>query len=184
MTETPSKLILRRRSWPVMSWAGIITLWAVFMIALLAALAREDYANAWFFASVLSITSVLVRRIGSCRVTLHSDFLLTDNTIHSYRIPYENIRKVEMTSSGGIRIETFSKEEVRPFAFGGSILDSLFKTSEKAVAEINKRIPKRKNFPKNEKFSFDRKFRRSWPAESFLAISAITAAAGLITKII
>ncbi|MFE3740793.1 hypothetical protein [Streptomyces sp. NPDC059134] len=157
---------------------------AMYLIVLLAALARKDYATAWFFASALCTISALLRRIGSCRVVLYDDFLLTENPIRTYSIPYTDIRDVEATSTGGLRIETRNKKEVHPFAFGGSMLDNLFKTSEKAASDIKNRKDARRPSPPKQEVSHTQHFRRCRSADSLLIISAISAVAGLVTKII
>lgn len=167
-----------------MSWAGVILLWAMYVVVLLAALAREDYGTAWFFASALCVNSALLRRIGSCRLVLHTGFLLVENAISTHRVPYKDIRDVELTSSGGIRIATFQGDEVRPFAFGGSLVDAFFGTSERAVAEIRKRVPGRAQAPRGEQAESGRRLRHCRSADLFLILAAVTAAAGLVTEIL
>lgn len=133
-------MILRRRSWPVMTWVGIGILWCLYLFVLLAALAREDYATALFFAAVVCGITALLRRIGSCRTILQTGHLLVLNPLSIHQLPYGSVRNVEITSSGGLLIVTVDGDAIRPFGFGGSLLDAYFKTSEKAAAEIRRQL--------------------------------------------
>ncbi|MER7762433.1 hypothetical protein ABTZ17_22210, partial [Streptomyces sp. NPDC097619] len=60
----------------------------------------------------------------------------------SHEVPYASIRKVEVDTSGGLTVvpkqtaETADTEGYASVGFAGSLLDRLFKTSEKAAAEI------------------------------------------------
>ncbi|MFE3850535.1 hypothetical protein ACFXPN_05240 [Streptomyces griseorubiginosus] len=137
--------VLRRRSWPVLSWSGIGFLWALYLLALLSFLAHENYRDALLVAAVISAITALFHRIGSCRIVLLDDAILVENPIMAYLVPYRDVRGVHTASGGGLEIETHREGSVRPFAFGGSLVDAFFKTSQRAAAEIQVDFARKRN---------------------------------------
>ncbi|MGW1564829.1 hypothetical protein ACWCQ1_51840 [Streptomyces sp. NPDC002144] len=132
--------VLRRRSWPVLTWGGIALLWSLYLLVLLAFLAHENYPDISFVAAAMLAATALLRRIGSCGVVLLPDSMRVENLIRFYRIPYACVRDVHVAPTGGLEIETLQGEVVRGFAFGGSFVDAFFKTSERAAVEIGGRV--------------------------------------------
>ncbi len=128
---------MRRRSWPVLTWGGIGALWALYSTILDAALEHEDYRNAWFIAAAFLTVTAILRRIGSCRIILAQGVLVVANPISSYHIPCGAVTNVYVSDAGGMRIEVRQGREISPFAFSGSLLDTFFRTSERATMEVS-----------------------------------------------
>ncbi|NEC83950.1 hypothetical protein G3I38_33150 [Streptomyces sp. SID7958] len=173
--------VLRRRSWPVMSWGAIVLLWALYLVVLLAALAREDYRNGLLLASTTAAIMFVLRRVGSCRVVLLEGFMLVENPVMRYRIPYEAAHKAHSTPAGGLEIETSQGATVSCFAFGGSLIDVAFKTSERAAAEIQERITADHPGSTKGKFDLARSFRYCPSADIPLLLAALLALAAMTT---
>ncbi|WP_139134534.1 hypothetical protein [Streptomyces sp. TP-A0874] len=173
--------VLRRRSWPIMSWSAITFLWILYFLTLLAALAHENHRDALLIGATIAALTTLVRRIGSCRMVLLPDSILVENPICSYQLPHESIHDVRMTSGGGLAIETRQGTSVQAFGFGGSVVDAYFKTTERAVAEAQQMLSVAHEDRGKAEQQLNNTFRRCWSADIPLLLAATLAVAGLLT---
>ncbi|WP_415951696.1 hypothetical protein [Streptomyces sp. KLOTTS4A1] len=100
----------------------------------------------------------------------------------TFVIPKQAVRGVMANSGGALEIETSHGEVIRPFGFGGSLLDSLlFKTSDRAASEIQSGLAATKLPTVHGKgVKVARRVRRSWSVDGPLALAAGLAVAGLI----
>ncbi|MFF8352973.1 hypothetical protein ACF063_05935 [Streptomyces chartreusis] len=132
-------------------------------------------------AAVLAATAVL-RRISSCRVLLLPDSIQVENPISSYRIPYAVVLDVHAAHTGGLEIETRRGTIIRCFAFGGSLLDNFFKSSERAAAEIQGELASKKprEMPGAEG-EMRRSIRCGWPEYGALALAATCVVLGILS---
>ncbi|MFD5017220.1 hypothetical protein, partial [Streptomyces chartreusis] len=119
---------------------------------------------------------------GSCRVVLLPDSVQVENPIRSYRIPYAVVLDVRAAHTGGLEIETRRGAVIRCFAFGGSLLDNFFKTSERAAAEIQSELASKKCMEApGTAGEVHRSTRRGWPEYGALAFAAIFVAMGILS---
>ncbi|MFD5013823.1 hypothetical protein [Streptomyces chartreusis] len=173
--------VLRRRSWPILSWGGVAFLWSLYLLILLAFLARENYRDLFFMAAALLAATAVLLRIGSCRVVLLPDSVQVENPIRSYRIPYAVVLDVRAAHTGGLEIETRRGAIIRCFAFGGSLLDNFFKTSERAAAEIQSELASKKHREApGTAGELRRSIRCGWPGYGSLALAVIFVAMGVL----
>lgn len=150
--------ILRRVSWPVLTWGGIIILWMIFPFGVRSSLARDNTHDIWAVAAVLWAVTALLRRIGSCRVILLPDSVQVDNLVTTQRIPYSAVRDVGTTPGGGLEIQTLQGSSVHSFTFGGSIVDAYFKTSARAAMEVAETAVKASKSSEKERGEVTRNF--------------------------
>ncbi|KAF4408919.1 hypothetical protein [Streptomyces lycii] len=134
---------------------------------------RGHFNDAWLVLAVFCTVTAVIRRITSCRVVLVPGQVLIENPLSSYVIPVEFISEVEMSSGGGLKIETFRGEKIRPLVFAGSVIDAYFKTTERAIVEIRRMLGGNAAAPP-ENPQVQHKFRWCWSADVplFLGIFA------------
>lgn len=131
--------ILRRRSWPVLSWAPFVTL-PLFLIGMVVKERELTTPDALFVLAVLFGGAALVHRIGSSRIVLLSDSLVV-NAVGATEIAYAAVRTVGLNHQGHLEIQTVHGESHMPLVFLGSLVDRFVKTSDRAALEIRKRLP-------------------------------------------
>lgn len=173
--ELANPIILRRRSWPILNWAGLVLLWPIFLGVIWKTIGNGYYDESLTVgAIILAITSVF-RRVGTCKIALHESSLRLDNFFTSSSIPYAEIANVSASLSSGLDIQLRDGSEVGSFAFGGSLVDIVFKTSERAAMEIRNAIGSRSSriAPGGEKRV--RRVRYRWTTDSLLLIAAVLA---------
>ncbi|MFJ6935479.1 RHS repeat-associated core domain-containing protein [Streptomyces sp. NPDC101132] len=173
------EVVLRRRSWRWFFWGGLALVWLMFTDVALSAFQAASYGDVSnSVAAAFGITSVM-RRLGSCRVTLLADALRIDNPLKSYLIPYGSVLEVSEVPTGGLSVKVDGGEEYAAFAFGGSFVDMVFRTTGKAAVEINKRLPPRRGRSVGQGVVVAN-IRRCWSAD----ISAGLAAVGALSAVI
>lgn len=128
--------ILHRRSWPVMSWTGIALVWLIYPFGVQASFNHGSRRDIWVVAGILLTVTALLRRVGSCRVVLLPEGLVVHNPLFSYQVARGAVRGVKTGSTGGLLIAVAGGKEIHPFSFGGSLVDMLFRTSERAADVI------------------------------------------------
>ncbi|WP_405984780.1 hypothetical protein [Streptomyces sp. NBC_00872] len=166
-------MVLRRRSWPVLSWSAVLVFWGIYFLGLARNATRGGYHDLWLVLSVMCAATFLVRRVGSCRVMLSQKYMLIHNPLFIHSIPYSKVRAVQIGSAGGVEIELWTEGQIHPFAYTGSLLDLFFKTNEWAVAEIQKKVSAA---PEEHDGELRRTVRRCWSSDIPLLL-AIPAAA-------
>ncbi|MER7969129.1 hypothetical protein ABTX35_09050 [Streptomyces sp. NPDC096080] len=172
--------VLRRRSWPFIFWVGIVFMWLIYSLTLLTALVNGDRREPFLLAAItLAITS-LFHRIGTCKIVLRESSLQVDNFFLRSLVTYRSISRVDGSSSGGLNIRTRDGSGVSSFAFGGSLLDGFFKTSERAAEEISSRLNSKGSAARPmESERIIRRIRPCWFADGSLAVAAIFMLVGL-----
>ncbi|MFF7364193.1 hypothetical protein [Streptomyces sp. NPDC008125] len=178
-----SRRILRRRSWVVMNWLAIVTLWGMYSLALSVFLDGENYSDVFFLAAAIAAVTALVRRICSCRVVLRAGEIAVENPVFTFRVPSGIVQSVETSPSGGVTIQT-PCESVEVFAFGGSLVDYIFGTREKAASAMRERLRSGRKRGSGEQMSTTtRHVRHCWSADILLILAAACASAGAVVKL-
>lgn len=132
--------ILRRRSWPVLSWAPFVAL-PLFLIGMVVKERELTTPDALFVLAVLFGGAALMHRIGSSRIVLLSDSLVVVNAVGTTEIAYAAVRTVGLNHQGHLEIQTVHGESYTLLVFLGSLVDRFVKTSDRAALEIRKRLP-------------------------------------------
>ncbi|MET7472963.1 hypothetical protein ABZT17_01175 [Streptomyces sp. NPDC005648] len=128
--------------------------------------------------------SVLFLRMGTCAVVLRAESLVVVNPVGAQEVRYDDIRAVVAGSAAGLKVVTVRGETLSPMVFGGSLVDLLFGTSEKAALEIRQRLPRaRRPSAKGEpvKRTLVRPCR---PADVLLAVAVVSGIAGGVIGLI
>ncbi|MDT0471620.1 hypothetical protein RM863_05715 [Streptomyces sp. DSM 41014] len=170
-----------------MSWTAITLIWFVCLMALSTAMEHENYRDAFHLAaSLLGVTSLL-RRMGTCRIVLRESSIQVDNFFTSRSLAYTEIQRVNASPGCGLQLLTHLGEAVDSFAFGGSYLDFLFHSSERAAAEVD--IEVRKRSRRTSRGRSGRRpsgggghsapcLRRRWTMDGLLLIAVVCVAVG------
>ncbi|MBM7056029.1 hypothetical protein [Streptomyces durocortorensis] len=125
-------------------------------------------------------TIVLTRRIGTARIILGKSELKVVNPVFTYRVPYRLVMDVDTSTGGTLTVHTTEGEEIHSTAFGGSLLDHFFGTSDRAVARI-KEIVRQRRGPRTEAQA-RRTLTVSWIADFCLLGTIGVAVAALLTS--
>ncbi|WJV45585.1 hypothetical protein [Streptomyces flavofungini] len=153
--------VLRRRSWPVLSWGSVAIIWAIFPLGVLSSLTHQNHRDIWVVAAVFCAVTAVLRRIGSCKVILLCDSLTVENPLVTYEVPYGTVRAVEAAAAGGLEVEAPQGEIIHPFCFGGSLVDAYFRSTTRAAAEVQDTVNRRRHRP-GAQGEVTRRFRRCW----------------------
>ncbi|WP_143660116.1 hypothetical protein [Streptomyces sp. WZ.A104] len=172
--------VLRRRSWPWVTWGGAGLLAAITLAAWQAIMGKGNVQDAWALLASMSGAAAVVLRVGSCRLVLFSDGMRVDNLIGSHYVPYASITSVgRAEGSGGLCVETSDGREIHCFAFGGSVVDAVFKTTPKAVALVQEYVQRATHSGAGDGVRTVR-FRLCWTSEGLFAISVVAAGVAIL----
>ncbi|MEU3447279.1 hypothetical protein AB0H29_08610 [Streptomyces thermolilacinus] len=113
------------------------------------ALLRDD-PDGWIAAALMLALGSCRYRVTRSRIHLGENSLTVVNPLVSHEVPYASIRKIEVDSSGNLTVHP--KKSVADtggdgylaVGFAGSLLDRVFKTSDKAAAELRKHHKRRR----------------------------------------
>lgn len=173
--------VLRRASWPVLTWGGIVILWLMFPFVVRSLLYHDNVRDVWGLTAVLCAVTALLRRIGSCRVVLLPESVQVDNLVTTHQIPHSAVRDVVTTPGGGLEVQTLEGSSVHSFAFGGSIVDAYFKTSARAALEVAETAVKASKSSEKEGGEATRKVRGCWSADIPLLFAVVFLIVALVT---
>ncbi|MGV9659642.1 hypothetical protein ACWDR5_22105 [Streptomyces koyangensis] len=172
---------LRRRSWAVLRWLSPV-LWFLLGGTALHVLASEwrTRAETWFVPAVLLVAFALVERIFSSCVILRDERVIIRNPLGDVSVPYANVVRIHTTGGGNYTLVTTGGAEYLATAYGGSLIDVLFKTTDRAVdvswEEIAARRPKQRAAGTVRK----RMVRPCWLADIAMVVALILACAAVL----
>ncbi|MEV1050793.1 PH domain-containing protein [Streptomyces sp. NPDC049887] len=135
--------VLRRRSFRVLALVCLFGFAGAALFAASEALSSGE-AGPMFGAALILAVGSLCYRVTRSRVHADESSLTVVNPLFSYEVPYASIHKIEVSGSGSLtvlpkeRIADTEGEGYLVVGFAGSLLDRLFKTSDKAAAELKK----------------------------------------------
>jgi hypothetical protein len=133
-------MTLRRKSWPVLTWGGVLAVWGIYPFGVQASLQHGNRRDVWLVCSAFLMVTAILRRIGSCRIELHEDVFVVNNLFFAYRVPHSSVVSIAGGASGSLDLVTRDRKVISPFGFGGSLVDSVFKTSENAAQVLRDEI--------------------------------------------
>ncbi|WNF26845.1 hypothetical protein RI138_08340 [Streptomyces sp. C11-1] len=125
-------------------------------------------------------TIALTRRIGAARVVLGKSELKIVNPIFTYRVPYRLVTEVNTSEDGTLTVHTSDGVEINATAFGGSLLDHYFRTSDRAVTRVQEIVRQRRG-PRKDDDRSRRAITVSWIADICLLGTVCVAVAALLT---
>jgi hypothetical protein len=97
-----------------------------------------------FGAAIALGVGAMAYRTTRSRIHFADTSLTIVNPVFSYEIPYSAIRRIEVNQSGSLVIlpkefmADAEREEYFAVGYAGSLLDRVFKTSERAARELRK----------------------------------------------
>lgn len=166
--------VLRRRSYPVLMGL-VIAIMAILAIPATLSLRDEVSGGALIgFAGIFG-TTALSRRIFRTRVILGQDALRIVNPVLTYEVPYRSIVSVESDLHGNLRVVT-GDGDLLATAFGGSLIDHLVGSTDRAAMEIEPFIGGRRARPPQH--SVRRSYSVSWFADACALASLSCVVAG------
>ncbi|MEU3657940.1 hypothetical protein AB0E67_35400 [Streptomyces sp. NPDC032161] len=134
--------MLRRRSFRVLSLGALIFYFgaatAVFAVGL------NSNENGVFGVAVVLAIGSLSYRVTRSRVHASDTSLTVVNPLFAYEVPYGAVQRIGLSRSGSLMVlpkESAADTDGEGYlvvGFAGSLLDRIFKTSEKTAAELKK----------------------------------------------
>lgn len=172
---------LRRRSWVVLRWLSPV-LWFLLGGAALHMLASEwrTRAETWFVPAALLIAFALVERIFSSCVILRDEKIIIRNPLGDVSVPYANVVRIHTTGGGNYTLVTTGGTEYLATAYGGSLIDVPFKTTDRAVDVSTEEIAARR--PRKRAIGAVRKrmVRPCWLADIAMVVALIFACVAVL----
>ncbi|WP_234021734.1 hypothetical protein [Streptomyces sp. 351MFTsu5.1] len=119
----------------------VVGIWGIYPWGVRMNMGQGDYRDLWLVTAVFCAVTAVFIRMGTCAVVLRSESLLVINPIGSKEVRYDGIRKMVAGPGVALKIVTVRDESLVPVAFGGSLVDYRFATSELAATAIRERLP-------------------------------------------
>ncbi|MGV9659643.1 hypothetical protein ACWDR5_22110 [Streptomyces koyangensis] len=167
-------------------FAGVAlgVMWTIFGAAVPVFLERNNVGDVWVLATCASAVTALTARIAGCSLVLREDGISIRNPIFTYRIPRHCVVCPSFDEKGGLMIAVVGDKELEVFAYAGSVVDRLWRTSEKVGHEIEQWLAggTQSSSARQEGGEVRRSFRWSVPADLALAASAVSGVTALITS--
>ncbi|MCQ4082492.1 hypothetical protein NGB36_18265 [Streptomyces sp. RB6PN25] len=163
------------------TWVGIVTIWTIYPFGVKTSISHENYHDVWIVACVFCGVTALLRRIGTCKIVLLANSLRVDNPISSQEVAYASVKSVGLSSTGGLSMSTVHGDTIRVFAFGGSLVDKHYGTSDQAASDVGSRLPKSPLPPEKAAPAQKHLIRRCWSSDIFLAAAIL---AGVVAAFI
>lgn len=139
VVEPLDGVVLRRRSYPVLYWGGTALPCGAAVATVALTFGRDEGGDPFLaVASCLGLV-VLARRIMGSRLVLGKSALTVVDPLRVHHVPYPAIREVS-GEGGALVIELTDGEELRPVAFGASLVDQFVGSSKRAAREIRGRL--------------------------------------------
>ncbi|MFE4674254.1 hypothetical protein [Streptomyces sp. NPDC056723] len=130
---------LRRKSFRVLSSVFTIGFTGV---AVGAGMTLSDGLDSGAFAVMAACLCVvtLARRIWCSRIILEGNSITLINPLFTYIIPYREIGNAQSDKGGTLVISTRGYGDISCIGFGGSLIDSMVGSTDRAVEIINARL--------------------------------------------
>ncbi|MDI9884127.1 hypothetical protein QMZ92_06875 [Streptomyces sp. HNM0645] len=135
--------VLRRRSFRVLAVLVFALVGGASALAFHDALWRGE-SDGWMAAALLLAAGSFCYRVTRSRVHAGESSLIVVNPLFSHEVPYASIHRIEVSGSGSLtvlpkeRVADTEGEGYLVVGFAGSLLDRVFKTSDKAAAELKR----------------------------------------------
>ncbi|MFE0739485.1 hypothetical protein [Streptomyces sp. NPDC058855] len=114
-------------------------------------------------AAACLFTIALAQRFMGSRIVLRFSTMTVVNPLVTYNVPYATITAIRGGGGETLNLVTRGGDEIYSVAFGGSILDSIFKTTDRAVERIKDRAQKGHRSTQKQVV---KTFRISWIADA------------------
>ncbi|MBP0460475.1 hypothetical protein [Streptomyces montanisoli] len=132
MPELNVQTSLRRRSWLIFFGCAIVGLG----IGMFFAVRVGDFRTGWQGIPIYLLLAGILGRIASSKVELRANVIVVINPLRTHSIPVAAVHDAIVGDDGTLEVQFGDEEKVAVFAFGGSLIDRLRKTSDKAAREI------------------------------------------------
>lgn len=132
-----NSITLRRRSWMITSWIVVLGLGAGMLAAVYKVSSINGFRVGWQGIPVYLALAGIAIRVANCKVLLGDDYLTVVNPLRTHRLPKSAIREVSVGEDGNLKVLVGTGRTILPFAFGGSLVDRIKGSSEKARQNIH-----------------------------------------------
>jgi hypothetical protein len=171
VTKDHSRRVLRRRSWLLITLVPPVPMIMIPPWVMVRDETASDPAP-WMAQAVALMIAVVLWRLGTCRIVLGREKLTVHNPLKSYSADYSGIASVSGGPAQALVINLIGGKGIHSVAFGGSIVDLLFKSTPRAAEEIWDRVPKRRPHRSDHEARVTRSLRPCLPADIALGLSA------------
>lgn len=153
---------LHRISFRILRWIITVTFGLV-AAGLLISLNYSFKGGPLLGAAACFFVITLAQRFMGSRIVLNPSTMTVVNPIMNYTIPYDVVSSVRGGGGGTLILATRGGEEIYSVGFGGSMIDGIFKTTDKSIERIEMRMRKRRGSGRNMQAT--KSFRVSWIAD-------------------
>ncbi|MEU0413581.1 hypothetical protein ABZ307_38120 [Streptomyces griseorubiginosus] len=162
--------VLHRISFRILRWIITVTFGLV-ATGLLISLNYSFKGGPLLGVAACFFVIMLAQRFMGSRIVLNSSTVTIVNPVMNYRIPYGAVSSVHGGGGGTLILATREGKEIYAVGFGGSMIDGIFKTTDKSIERIEMRIRKKRGSGQNVQTV--KSFRVSWIAD-FCTVGALT----------
>ncbi|MEU3657984.1 hypothetical protein AB0E67_35655 [Streptomyces sp. NPDC032161] len=134
--------VLRRRSFRVLSLGALVFYFGGATVALIDGLTGNK--DGMIAAALILTVGSLSYRVTRSRVHVGETSLTVVNPLFAYEVPYGAVQRIGLSLSGSLMVlpkESAADTDGEGYlvvGFAGSLLDRIFRTSEKAAAKLKK----------------------------------------------
>ncbi|MFJ6086863.1 hypothetical protein ACIQI8_36300 [Streptomyces sp. NPDC092369] len=130
-------VVLRRSSWLAFSGVAVVGLGIGMVAAVYHVTSVHGFRDGWQGIPVYLAIAAILGRIANCKVVLRETELLVVNPLRTHAVPVSRIRAGAVGDDGTLVVRLDGGQDIRVFAFGGSVVDRLRGTSGEAARKIN-----------------------------------------------
>ncbi|MGE9697751.1 hypothetical protein [Streptomyces sp. NRRL F-5630] len=123
-----------------------------------------------------------VGRIASSKIELRRGEIVVVNPLRTHSIPAAAVRAVEVNDDGTLEVHYGKEEKVAAFAYGGSAIDLLKRTSDGAAREIREWI--RANCEDGDRYSVSVRWTRCRFPDMAVIASVVTVVVGALVMVL
>jgi hypothetical protein len=116
--------------------AAVVGLAVGTVAAVCAVTAAHGFRQGWQGIPAFFLTSGVIGRIANCKVELRPDEISVVNPLRTYSLPMSSVRGACVDEGGTLVVQFGAESEAGAYAFGGSLVDRLMRTSDSAAVEI------------------------------------------------
>ncbi|RVU15112.1 hypothetical protein EOT10_39695 [Streptomyces antnestii] len=175
--DTVSSTVLRRRSWPIFFGIAILGLGVGVTAAVFKVTAMHGFREGWQGIPVFLAVAAVCGRIANSKVVMQGAVLLLVNPLRTYIIPKAMIRNVSVGDDGTLEVHLDEERKIASFAFGGSLIDRINRTSPKAERNIRSWLH---SSPAIERTDLQVRWSRCILADLSLLLCVVTAGVGAL----
>ncbi|WP_405190382.1 hypothetical protein OG473_17050 [Streptomyces anulatus] len=173
-------IVLRRRSWIMISLVVIIGLGIGMLAAVLKVSSVSGFRSGWQGIPVFLALVVPIGRVANCKVVLRRDVLVVVNPLRTHILPAATVHDVSVGDDGTLEVRFDQYRVVSVFAFGGSLVDHFKGSSAEAGRKVSTWLGTARTESGRGDVAPQVRWTRCLLADAALGLGVVVTAAGLM----